>query len=75
MWESTHLQTSSKVQDIQDSFSTTQCVLDFDTSFCEKYDEAGVAPIKQAGITQHMHIELDKAYDYFYHNEEEGTSP
>jgi hypothetical protein len=51
MWEATHLQTSSRVQEIQDPFSTTQCVLDFDTSFCEKYDEAGPPEIKVSGIT------------------------
>jgi hypothetical protein len=48
--------------------------MDTDTSFCEPYDEAGAPNIKVSGISQHM-SKHNKAYDYFYQKEDEGTSP
>lgn len=55
--------------------STTQVVLDLDTSFCERYDEAGAPASKLQTISQHLQTEQEKAFDYFYAAEEEGTSP
>lgn len=75
MFESTHLQTSSRAQEIADPMSTTQVVLDLDTSFCERYDEAGAEASKLQTISQHLQTEQEKAFDYFYAAEEEGTSP
>lgn len=43
MFEGTHLNTSSKVHELQDAFSTTKGIIhELDTSFCERYDEPGV---------------------------------
>mmetsp|Transcript_38496 Transcript_38496/g.58589 ORF Transcript_38496/g.58589 Transcript_38496/m.58589 type:complete len:98 (+) Transcript_38496:522-815(+) len=52
MFESTHLQTSSRAQAIADPEETTIKILnDIDTSFTEKYDEPGVDVIKLGTIS------------------------
>lgn len=67
MWESTHLQTSTGAQELQNPFSATQNIIDMDTSFNEPYDEVGAPDIKVSGISQHLIANTNKAFDYFYH--------
>ena len=75
MFESTHLQTSSKAQMLADPEETAMSIIkNLDTSFCEKYDEPGVDPKTLRGISMNQISILDDEFDYQYIEEMEGTS-
>lgn len=76
MFEGTHLQTSSRVHEIQDACETTKSIIqDLDTSFCERYDEPGVSGAALRTISQNHKSIIHRNFDYTYLQMIEGTSP